>query len=763
MEEIYLAALLHDIGKFYQRTNKVEDKKKISEIYRVIYESEGAKGARHQEWGAYFAEGLRGIDEKTRRKVVQFIRNHHNPTHVEEMLIAIADRLSSGERGDRGENEEESKNLISILNVVDIKGHKDDSSGFRYKPLSRLSEYKYPLEKEEEDIEQRYQELWNDFSKAIQEEDDLDRIYYILKEYTSNIPAAYYYSHPDISLFSHLKTTAAIAVCLYRQLEEDIKAGSYAKLRELYDATRAKEQDKENDDKIFCLIKGDISGIQKFLYNIDMDGAVRNLKARSFYIAYILEIISKYIIKNEGLALSNILYCGGGHFYILAPAKTRERLEFYQQKIDQVLWQAHELDLAVFLAASDISWQRFYKRDFSPVFNEVSRELEEKKKRKHYSILSQEIFEPVRRFKVCTYCGREIELNKECVFCESFVDIGNDLFHKNYVIFAEEEEAYQGSIRDVYDVFRAFGYKLVFSHSPHKKAWAINKQDADLRKVAGYLKTANYVWKTEENTVEEIAKVAESARGIKKWGVLRGDMDNLGEIFTWGLGENRSISRTATLSLELEMFFGRFLEEWIRTDFTRCSVIYAGGDDFFIIGPWSDLPEMAERIREELARYSGGNPSLSISMAIEIAPDVKYPVYRVAQEAGESLDKAKDYMRNESKKDALSILKTLVGWEEFAEYKEIKSLLVELMQAKVSRNLFNIIYAIADHYERSQKEDDIFKSWRLVYYAARLKERNKKVRDKIDDFLDKTLVKKNNKLYPKLASAAWWADLETRS
>lgn len=760
MEELYLAALLHDIGKFYQRTNIKEDKRKINEIYREIYESEGAKGARHQEWGAYFLEGLKGIDENTRFKVAQLIRNHHNPSTLEEMLIAVADRLSSGERDEKGENEEESKNLISVLSIVDIMGQKGENRHFnRYKPLTRLSDYSYPLEKEEANIEERYRSLWEKFCKVIREEDDAERIYYILREYTSNIPAAYYYSRPDISLFSHLKTTAAIAVCLYRQFEEDIKKGRYEKINDLYTALSKmrKGQKLEGDDRLFCLIKGDISGIQNFLYSIDMDGAVRNLKARSFYIAYILEIIANYIIKNEGLTISNLLYCGGGHFYILAPAKTMERLNIYQQKIDEVFWQAHELDLAVILAASDFSWQRLYAVDFSPVFTEVGQKLEEAKKRKYYSVLQEEVFAPVKRFKVCPYCGREI--GEKCEFCASFIEIGNNLFRQKYVIFSEQE-AYRGPISSVNDVFRAFGCELVFSSRPHKKGWAINREDVDLSKVAGYLKTANYVWK-ESDKVVEISQVAEAAQGIKRWGVLRGDMDNLGEIFARGLGDNKSISRTSTLSMELEMFFGKFMEDMVRKDFNRCSVIYAGGDDFFIIGPWSDLPGLAERIREELANYSGNNTCLSISMAIEIAPDVKYPIYRVAQEAGDSLDMAKEYIRNNSRKNALVIFKTPVGWEEFAEYKEIKDILFKLIQAKVSRSLFNVIYSVNEQYEKSQAEGDIFKSWRLVYYIARLKERNRGAKNEFDDFMGKVL-KSNNKLYPKLSSAAWWADLETR-
>lgn len=254
----------------------------------------------------------------------------------------------------------------------------------------------------------------------------------------------------------------------------------------------------------------------------------------------------------------------------------------------------------------------------------------------------------------------------------------------------------------------------------------------------------------------------QKSQGIKRWGVLRGDVDNLGRIFLEGLGENKSISRVATLSSELEIFFGKFLEDYVRENYKECMVIYSGGDDFFIIGPWSSLPDLAYGLTYKFNDYTGGNSDITISMAIEIAPDVKFPVFRVAQDAGDSLDMAKEYERGGKTKNALSFLKDVIGWEEFEEFKEIKNDMKHLVVDKnVTRNIYYTIYSIINQYERSKEEKDLFKSWRLVYYFARLQERHKDAKENIKLLISK-ILKNNNSLYNKLFTATLWSDIESR-
>ncbi|MCX7884663.1 MAG: hypothetical protein N2448_06500 [Caloramator sp.] len=143
--------------------------------------------------------------------------------------------------------------------------------------------------------------------------------------------------------------------------------------------TRVKEYKGQIEDELFCLIKGDISGIQSFLYNINMDGAVKNLRGRSFYLSYILEIIARYIVEKEGLTLSNILYCGGDHFYILAPQKSLKNIDKYREKIENVFLKAHGIDITVLLSCVSFDVSKLANKDFSEVFEKAGIELEKVK------------------------------------------------------------------------------------------------------------------------------------------------------------------------------------------------------------------------------------------------------------------------------------------------------------------------------------------------------------------------------------------------
>ena len=69
----------------------------------------------------------------------------------------------------------------------------------------------------------------------------------------------------------------------------------------------------------FMLVSGDVSGIQDFLYTIPSKGALKSLRGRSFYLEIMLENFIDVLLEDLGLARTNLLYSGGGHFYLLAP------------------------------------------------------------------------------------------------------------------------------------------------------------------------------------------------------------------------------------------------------------------------------------------------------------------------------------------------------------------------------------------------------------------------------------------------------------
>ncbi|NIR51593.1 type III-A CRISPR-associated protein Cas10/Csm1 [candidate division KSB1 bacterium] len=136
----------------------------------------------------------------------------------------------------------------------------------------------------------------------------------------------------DISLYDHLKTTSAIAACLYKFHEHEIETYSQAnkygyKLR---------------------LVGGEMSGIQNYLYKISAigeGGVAKRLRSRSFYITALTEIIILHILDTFDLPLSCNLFSTGGKFLILVPNLKNEvvdvdiEMKAVERQIQAWLWE----------------------------------------------------------------------------------------------------------------------------------------------------------------------------------------------------------------------------------------------------------------------------------------------------------------------------------------------------------------------------------------------------------------------------------------
>ena len=76
--------------------------------------------------------------------------------------------------------------------------------------------------------------------------------------------------------------------------------------------------------------------------------------------------------------------------------------------------------------------------------------------------------------------------------------------------------------------------------------------------------------------------------------MVRLDVDALGAVFASGLGEQRSLSRTATLSRELETFFSGYVNTLAKDH--SMYITYAGGDDLFAVGSWINALEFSRAL-----------------------------------------------------------------------------------------------------------------------------------------------------------------------
>jgi len=193
--------------------------------------------------------------------------------------------------------------------------------------------------------------------------------------------------------------------------------------------------------------------------------------------------------------------------------------------------------------------------------------------------------------------------------------------------------------------------------------------------------------------------IAEKAQGEHLLGFLKADVDRLGELFVFGLKRELNsidtISRQATLSRLLDMFFTGWLEHLLSSQYKDCYTVFSGGDDLFFVGPWDKIIALAERIQADFTEFTG-NPHITISAGIAITkPD--YPIARAAELVEGAIGNSKDNGRN-----SITLLETTLKWPEWEPVKKEWDLLRPLMSnaAKVpSAFLYNML-AFADMWRK---------------------------------------------------------------
>ena len=744
-DSLHLAALLHDIGKFRQRA--IERYKKHQEhSYEFV----------NEDFADYFAPC-----GDTLKNAIQ--HHHHDPTqcqHLIEKQVILADRLSATEHETEGTAPESFTDsaLVSILSRL----NKDaDRKEYRYS-LTELNFEKQNtvIPTETADVNRdTYEKLWKKFKEAFSKVTegkhytpaDYQTIVALLHKYTSRIPSGQNEDNPDsdISLYDHLRTTAAIAACIGRELSET-------------EVDALLDNPNDPDKNICALIKGDISGIQNFLYHILSDGASNQLRGRSFYLQLLTEAIAHWVLRPLDLPITNLLLAGGGHFFILAPyTESKEKLNTIRQTISKKLWQLHQSELSCILAGISMKAHDFKADNFPSKWDAVAGKVNERKLKKWSEMEAQEmfdnLFEPHDDRVIDEQEVDEQEDKKKDPW--QFDELGKDLRHATTLAAFEVPESLIPEKPNWRDTIKAFGLdaRVIQDVAEDVKKpddatsavlYLMGKTDflADIEKYQWEGLPVSYDFRMfcpviahkGDGTIADYNDLANASEGVKWLGALRMDVDDLGSVFKDKLG-NATISRHASLSQALRHFFEGYVPQLCHQynkeqDKEILELIYAGGDDLFLVGGWSALPEIAEKIRSEFHDFvTGDHVTLSGGIAIE---HMKFPLYQFADRSGDAEKNAKAC----DGKNAITFLQKPMKWKEFAEVREWHQKLLESLtgQNQLPRDILTRLTQI--YSEKELKEHRW--AWRSLYYFHRLLERYKY--DEQKDFLSELKQKLNH-------------------
>lgn len=860
--EIYLAALLHDIGKFYQRAdeNGVPKSTHISPEIKSLESSfcpsyKGIPSHKHVLWTAQFfidfEQHLKNLFYSGRSasldKLMRLAAIHHNPSrqNIAEMIIQKSDHYSSG--ADRSilddawkdaEEEDDKKwdgfrriKMRSVFEGISLSHVRETTWTTNYKfklPLSSITLSRAYFPSEIADSLPDYKTLWNEFSREIKFiqtnsfKTFSETLLSLLKKYTSNIPSSTQHL-PDVSLYDHLKTSAAFSVCLYDYITEN-------KLDEM----------PLSEAKPFLLIGGDLSGIQKFIYGIIARGAAKNLKGRSFYLQLLVDNILQALIDELDLFDSNIIYSSGGGFYLLAPnnSSVQEKLALFKRKIEKHLFDFHKTDLYFSIAAVPFGEKEIYftknstQRTIGDVWTDLTTLLGDNKAKRFQNLLENEydtFFTPgesggTHMKDAITseeIVGKAVDLDNHKIGSYTFsqIQLGERLRNTDYWVVSKGQLPYFPKEALAFEpvnlgYFNYFVSKSFFEDSDNRNKL---KKSADrIRAVA--INDMNFLespqkgvdniygfdfyggnkypvsnWHSTPKVFEELAGVAftddnrtkrKTSPGLVRIGILRMDVDNLGAIFRRGLSmDKRSFSRYSVLSRSLDYFFKGYLNIiWDQDKYKdNTQIIYSGGDDLFLIGKWDILIEMASDINSAFREWTCRNSDLTLSGGIAFVYP-KFPVLKASSMSEIEEKNGKNHRYGNEKKNSISMFSFPMNWDtEFRFLSNLKEEIKGFLDHKglyqgFPSDMFNLMELAQLSSPVNTEETFKLVNYQVIWFAAynfkRAMQRTKD--DQIKAFFSKWIELIYTGRVPELpntkyhsiqflALAARWASLELRN
>lgn len=458
---------------------------------------------------------------------------------------------------------------------------------------------------------------------------------------------------------------------------------------------------ENNKDKLF--VGGDISGIQSFIYNITSKKAALSLKGRSRWLDDYLDEVCKKILGVSPQAQK--IYCGGGKFYLIVPNKesVKERIIAIRKEQEKYLWEKHYGQLAINIAIV------LYQDEFGLNFKLANEEFAKQKNSKFKSIITEdynqffEVQEVGGSPEVCAVTGIE---------ADKLVSMPDDKDKEIKVLPSAREQINRGY---------------------------------DIRHNEQHLK----------DSFEDYAKDS-------YLGILRMDVDDLGAAFQ----SCKTLDDYKKFSEHLTDFFKEYLTKtlWYQqikdskeTFHDWTDIIYAGGDDVFIVGKWNIVIQFAELIRNEFVKEF---PERTLSAGVAIV-GAKFPISKAAELAGEAEEKAKKY-GNGTEKNAFCFLGQTVSWN--GEFEKVKKQKEEFFTFCTDKGMPRSILHQIMQFNEMRLRGEMSYLWNSAYYLKRFSDRNDKIEgvNELCKKLKKTITEGSQKDLLHLALAARWAELELR-
>jgi CRISPR-associated protein Csm1 len=364
-------------------------------------------------------------------------------------------------------------------------------------------------------------------------------------------------------------------------------------------------------------VMGDFAGIQNYVFRPvpGAGGAARRLRSRSFHVSAYSELVMRWCKTGLAQGDPKTLYAAGGKFLIGIHAfpAFEATIKHMQYELDRWTWQHFGGEMIFHLAAVPFDSGKIPVAALQAVASDArNRPLE-------MVLLSPNGWSEHKFFKAaasgdgrCDACGmtQQVTVDKHgeslCQVCLQDEKIGSDLPKMRFAHISSTATPH----------ISALGTNMELC--PDKNG----KTDGEWLALEGEAAGASpwhlfqYVPKNAEGFPMDFDEIADLAPGPRKWlGYLRIDGDGAGKHFTHLQGDPL---RTWALSHLLNLFFADTANRLVTERFRNIYPVFGGGDDLFVVGPWTEALAFALELRKELRRVLGGD-SLTFSAGLSLA------------------------------------------------------------------------------------------------------------------------------------------------
>lgn len=604
--EIVLASIFRDLGRFKKMAYSGDDSVLSDEAKSL------ASGAPAWASSVVMDDFLPYLEENRIKEQLDWKKiaiDSSDPSSENYEIIVEASSISMGGKD----------TVCDVFDNVSVKPvfskvFPDDNgieSDFYYPIKNLASGESFPFPKNGKESAERLSLQWSGFltslkgiSKLYSPVMLLSKLKDLVFEWCWCIPYTTKDGNEDISLYDH--TTATIAILLALVLTDD----------------------KENP---FRFVVGDLSGIQKFIFqskNQVFHGAARVFRSRSFIISAMSTAIKLGLSERLGIIPFFDLIDAGGRFTFVLPncKGFDEALSIYQEEVESFLFKKYLGTLCVVLDYSLIANGDILKNSkdssvspFQSLLAETSRLLSVQKTckfskalKKNGFVFSDESIEGNR----CIACGIRIGTEGSlCSQCNEQMTFGGKLPNSDFVSFSASQR--NDGIELLPSIWMRLGkgedsdvtYSLPLKKEQLSQypVWRINMHvpEMDFSEIAKKSLTKIIDGKLYGNPLLAYIKI---------------DVDNLGEIFIGGMGkESYTLTRYTTLSRMLSQFFSMHIASILNEEeFSDAYTIINGGDDIFIVLPWTKAVSFLLRLKEDFNLFCAGNKKMHFSAGVAI-------------------------------------------------------------------------------------------------------------------------------------------------